>query len=75
VVITDFNEDLKEFTGDTVYICKNADEFTAAINLALNDTPFLQQKRLKVAAQNTWEHRITEIKSLLATNLNNKQKG
>jgi glycosyltransferase involved in cell wall biosynthesis len=75
VVITDFNEDLEEFTGDTVYICKNADEFTAAINLALNDTPFLQQKRLKVAAQNTWEHRITEIKSLLATNLNNKQKG
>jgi glycosyltransferase involved in cell wall biosynthesis len=74
VVITDFNEDLEEFTGDTVYICKNADEFTAAINLALNDTPFLQQKRLKVAAQNTWEHRITEIKSLLATNLNNKQK-
>jgi len=75
VVITDFNEDLEEFTGDTVYICKNADEFTAAIDLALNDTPFLQQKRLKVAAQNTWEHRITEIKSLLATNLNNKQKG
>jgi teichuronic acid biosynthesis glycosyltransferase TuaH len=75
VVITDFNEDLEEFTGDTVYICKNADEFSAALNLALNDTPFLQQKRLKVAAQNTWEHRITEIKRLLATNLNNKQKG
>jgi teichuronic acid biosynthesis glycosyltransferase TuaH len=75
VVITDFNQDLEEFTGDTVYICKNADEFTASINLALNDTPFLQQKRLKVAAQNTWEHRITELKGLLATNLNNKQKG
>jgi len=74
VVITDFNGDLEEFTGDTVYICKNADEFTAAINLSLNDTPFLQQKRLKIAAENTWEHRITEIKSLLATNLNNKQK-
>ena len=75
VVISDFNADLEEFTGDTVHICKNADEFTAAINLSLNDTPWLQQKRLNVASQNTWEHRITEIKNLLATNLNNKQKG
>jgi glycosyltransferase involved in cell wall biosynthesis len=72
VVISDFNADLEEFTADTVHICKNADEFTAAINLSLNDTPWLQQKRLAIASQNTWEHRITEIKNLLATNLNNK---
>ncbi|MEN0054905.1 MAG: glycosyltransferase [Mucilaginibacter sp.] len=69
VVSTDFNTDLKDFTGDTVAYCKNADEFSAAINTALNDTPELQKKRLAVAAENTWEHRITEIKNLLASNL------
>ncbi|MDR6943571.1 glycosyltransferase [Mucilaginibacter pocheonensis] len=72
VVSTDFNTDLKDFTGDTVAYCHNATEFTAAINIALNDTPLLQQKRLAVAAENTWEHRITEIKNLLALNLERK---
>lgn len=73
VVSTDFNTDLAEFTGDTVAYCKDATSFTAAIDQALNDTPGLQQKRLAIAAQNTWEHRITEIKNLLALNLDRIQ--
>jgi len=72
VVSTDFNIDLHEFTGDTVLYCSNASEFSAALNTALNDTPDLQQKRLAVAAENTWEHRILEIKNLLALNLDRK---
>ncbi|WPU91013.1 glycosyltransferase [Mucilaginibacter sabulilitoris] len=72
VVSTDFNTDLNDFTGDTVTYCANATEFTAAINKSLNDSPTLQQKRLSVAAENTWEHRIKEIKNLLALNLESK---
>lgn len=69
VVSTDFNPDLQEFTGDTVAYCATPAAFTAAIDTALKDTPLLQQKRLDVAAENTWEHRILEIKKLLALNL------
>ncbi|WP_419698196.1 glycosyltransferase [Mucilaginibacter sp. NFX135] len=74
VVSTDFNTDLREFTGDTVAYCSNAAEFSTAMNAALNDKPDLQRKRLAVAAENTWEHRISEIKNLLALNLDRVSK-
>ena len=69
VVSTDFNPDLKDFTGDTVWYCQNAAEFSEALNASLKDNTGLQQKRLAVAADNTWEHRITEIEALLESNL------
>jgi len=72
VVSTDFNPDLKDFTFDTVSYCKNAQAFTKAIEISLLDTPALQQKRLAIAADNTWEHRIIEIKELLQINLDRK---
>jgi len=72
VVSTDFNPDLKDFTGDTVVYCKNAEEFSSALDAALKDTESQKQKRLEVAADNTWEHRALEIKDLLKTNLDNK---
>lgn len=73
VVSTDFNPDLEDFTLGTVHYCKDAKEFSQALDLALLDTPALQQKRLAVAEDNTWEHRIMEIKELLKTNLDNKR--
>jgi len=73
VVSTNFNDDLKDFTLDTVPYCKTAKEFSNAIEVALQDNDQLQQKRLAVAADNTWEHRIIEIKELLAINLGRKQ--
>jgi glycosyltransferase involved in cell wall biosynthesis len=73
-VSSNFNTDLKDFTKDTVAYCKTAEEFTIAINDALNDTPELQKKRLAVAAENTWEHRVIEIEKLLALNLELKLK-
>ncbi|HEY2581413.1 MAG TPA: glycosyltransferase [Mucilaginibacter sp.] len=72
VVSTDFNADLKDFTLDTVFYCANATEFSEALNMALEDTSLLQQKRLEVAADNTWEHRIMEIKDILKENLDKK---
>jgi len=72
VVSTDFNTDLKDFTHDTVLYCKNAKAFSEALNISLADTDLLKQKRLAVAANNTWEHRIIEIKDLLQQNLDLK---
>jgi glycosyltransferase involved in cell wall biosynthesis len=74
VVSTNFNNDLKDFTMDTVPFCKTAKEFSDAIENALHDTRELQHKRLDVAADNTWEHRIVEIKDLLKTHFDKKQK-
>jgi teichuronic acid biosynthesis glycosyltransferase TuaH len=75
VVSTDFNPDLKDFTFDTVPYCTGAEAFSAAIEAALNDTDELQKKRLAVAADNTWEHRIIEIKDLLKINFDKKKQG
>ncbi|WP_428331024.1 glycosyltransferase family protein [Mucilaginibacter sp.] len=72
VVSTDFNPDLEDFTEGTVPFCKTAKEFSAAIEVCLKDTEALQQKRLAVAADNTWEHRIVEIKELLQLNFDKK---
>jgi teichuronic acid biosynthesis glycosyltransferase TuaH len=75
VVSTDFNPDLKDFTHGTVPYCTSTEEFSAAITEALKDNPALQQKRLEVAADNTWEHRIIEIKDLLQSNFDKKHVG
>jgi teichuronic acid biosynthesis glycosyltransferase TuaH len=72
VVATNFNTDLADFTHHTVSFCETAEEFSAALSEALNDNKTLQQKRLDVAADNTWEHRIVEIKDLLKANLDKK---
>lgn len=72
VVSTDFNPDLKDFTEGTVMFCKNAKEFSDALEVSLQDNDLLQQKRLAVAADNTWEHRIIDIKDLLKINLDKK---
>ena len=72
VVAIDFNPDLKDFTGDSVFYCKNAQEFTEALDIALDDNEALQKKRLEIAADNTWEHRIVEIKDLLKLNFDKK---
>ena len=75
IVSTNFNPDLKDFTFDTVPYCTTAAEFSAAIEVALNDTADLQKRRLEVAADNTWEHRINEIKDLLKINFDKKKSG
>jgi teichuronic acid biosynthesis glycosyltransferase TuaH len=72
VVSTNFNDDLADFTMGTVPFCKNASTFSEAIEIALQDTDELQQKRLEVAADNTWEHRIVEIEDLLKIHFDKK---
>jgi glycosyltransferase involved in cell wall biosynthesis len=68
VVSTDFNPDLKNFTNDLVAYCSNAEEFSAAINKALkNDNEFLQQERIELASNHTWESRAAAIEELITT--------
>ncbi|TSD67951.1 glycosyltransferase family 1 protein [Inquilinus sp. KBS0705] len=75
VVSTNFNDDLKNFTFDAVPYCSTAEEFSEALNVALgSNQPELVQQRLNIAADNTWEHRITDIKELITTGLASKQK-
>ena len=70
VLATDFNPDLQEFTGGMVRFCKNADEFSVAINEELNqDSPQKKEQRLAVAAKNTWVKRAEDVSALLAGQL------
>ncbi|AMR32674.1 glycosyl transferase family 1 [Mucilaginibacter sp. PAMC 26640] len=75
VVSTNFNDDLHNFTAGLVPYCRTADEFSAALNIALADAkaPEKVQQRINIAADNTWEHRISDIKELLVKGL--KEKG
>lgn len=67
VIATDFNEDLKEFTKDTVYYCTNADEFSEKITLALTtDSEAKREQRTHLAAAHTWEHRANTILQILS---------
>lgn len=73
VVATDFNTDLREFTGETVQFCANAETFSAEIKVALSkNTRADVETRLSIAADNTWEKRGNEIADLLARFLKNK---
>lgn len=66
VVSTDFNPDLKNFTNDLVSYCSGPQEFSDAINKALcNDNEYLQQKRIELASQHTWQSRAAAIEELI----------
>ncbi|MGZ3847057.1 MAG: glycosyltransferase, partial [Flavisolibacter sp.] len=68
VVATDFNPDLKNFTGDLVPYCSNAEEFSAAINVALQtDNEQVRRERIKLAEQHTWESRAAQFEELMTT--------
>ncbi|RYF95817.1 MAG: glycosyltransferase family 1 protein, partial [Chitinophagaceae bacterium] len=66
VIATDFNLDLRDYTGTTVSYCKDADSFSDAINSALGTSDqHSQEDRLSVASQNTWERRVDEFAALM----------
>jgi teichuronic acid biosynthesis glycosyltransferase TuaH len=66
VVATNFNLDLVEFTHDTISYCSNASEFILEIDEQLKkDNEARQSMRIKVAAENSWQRRLTELSELL----------
>jgi glycosyltransferase involved in cell wall biosynthesis len=75
VVATDFNEDLFEFTKDTVVYCAHAESFSKSINDALHDSEVKLKARIAIAAENTWEQRALDISVLIADQLEKKKHG
>lgn len=74
VVSTDFSEDIKTFQG-IAHIASSHDEFLKMVQQALNQTEQdAIDKRLEVAANNTWFHRVNQIKALIEEALNNQGK-
>ncbi|SEI99454.1 Glycosyltransferase involved in cell wall bisynthesis [Dyadobacter koreensis] len=66
VVATDFNLDLRDFTGESVLFCENAESFSTALNEALNnDDSGKKLERLAIAEQNTWEKRVDEMAEII----------
>ena len=75
VVSTNFNEDLKDFTKETVNYCATADEFSKALNDAIeNESVVRKNERIKIAEENTWEKRAKEFSDLLENALAKKIK-
>ena len=75
VVSTNFNEDLKDFTKQTVNFCATADEFSNALNDAIeNESMIRKNERIKIAEENTWEKRSKEFSDLLENSLAKKIK-
>jgi teichuronic acid biosynthesis glycosyltransferase TuaH len=73
VVATNFNEDLEEFTSNTVAYCATPNEFANAITIALQQTnnEHLIQERTQVATNNTWQQRIVQIENIIQQHLTN----
>lgn len=66
VVATNFNEDLKDYTDDSVIYCRSVEEFTEGLKYALTlNSPKDVQQRLRTAANNTWEKRLAEFSDLI----------
>ncbi|MFV0607180.1 MAG: glycosyltransferase [Niabella sp.] len=66
VVVTDFNEDLKEFTDNTVHFVNDTTSFNQALhNILQSDNEVLQNKRIAIAKKNTWEERVKEITRII----------
>jgi len=70
VIATDFNNDLEEYTEDSVYYCGDAVSFSVAIDEALeNDSEQRKQIRKTLARKNTWEIRAEQISIILNSHL------
>lgn len=74
VVITDFNEDLKEYTADLVEMCNSAEEFSGALQRAIiSDNPDFIHRRTELAALHTWHQRAETFGNLLANALSHRK--
>lgn len=75
VVATDFNPDLREYTRDLVAFCSGAADFSDAIEEALNSEDAGKATlRRSLAAQHTWNERVTTIARLVAEAIRRKAK-
>lgn len=70
VVATDFNPDLPEFTGNSVFYCPDAETFSESLTDCLQkETDEKIRERLKIASENTWDNRVEEFSSIISKSL------
>lgn len=70
VISTNFNEDLKDFTKGSVSFCDDIESFSSSINNFIeNDNTEQKLYRVKIAKENTWDHRFMELKDILKRNI------
>jgi teichuronic acid biosynthesis glycosyltransferase TuaH len=75
VVSSNFNPDLKNFTGNLVAYCKDAKSFSDHINMALSNDSFDKQKeRINLAIHHTWESRAFEFKKIICNHVQENTK-
>lgn len=65
IVATSFSEDIRSFS-DVVYVSKDHEEFISNVDLALvENSPVMEENRVRVSNQNTWEMRVKQFWQLL----------
>jgi len=75
VVVTNFNDDLRDFTGNCVEYCSDAASFSNAIDQVLkNESEAKILERKALAKENTWEKRSDQISEIIASHLPASQK-
>ncbi|HWK56121.1 MAG TPA: hypothetical protein VNQ80_02210 [Parapedobacter sp.] len=72
VLATNFNPDLKAYTGSAVDYCGTVGEMNLALDRALNNPTAGLATRLEIANQNTWEQRIEQIIHLISKSFREK---
>ncbi|MFC0320198.1 glycosyltransferase [Olivibacter oleidegradans] len=73
VVSTDFNLDLQEFTGNVVRFAACDIGFSDQLKEALINPQKGLEKRLHIAAQNTWQQRVSQFGDLVCECLDDKK--
>lgn len=65
IIATDFNPDLKDYTGQCVYYSHDARDITARIEAILSTNSNDVTGQLQIAKSNTWEARIAQIMTII----------
>ena len=69
VIVTDFNNDLKDYTAETVSYVHDVHTFSYALIEALHNSQSLLAERLEIARKNTWKVRVDNISDILLQTL------
>ncbi len=72
VISTNFSDDIRSFQ-DSIQLADNHQEFLQKIDLALNNfTEERKNQLVEISKQNTWKHRVDELKSLIQQKVQEK---
>jgi glycosyltransferase involved in cell wall biosynthesis len=74
VVSTNFSDDIRSFS-DVIQLANSHQEFISKIDEVLNQTDALAKDKLvEISKQNTWKHRVDELRALIQQKLQEKNR-